>query len=74
MKTDVLIRVAEKKDIPIIVKFNRLMAKETEQLDLDETTLTRGVTAVLDDPQKGFYLVSEVDGSVGACLMITSPK
>lgn len=65
------IRLAEKRDIEAIVCFNRAMALETEGMDLDLDTLEKGVQAVLEDPEKGFYLVSEIDGQVRACLMVT---
>lgn len=35
------------------------MALETEGKTLDRERLTRGVSAVLEDPSKGFYLVAE---------------
>jgi len=65
------IRPAEKKDISTIVKFNKAMALETEGLELDTSTLEKGVIAVFEKPEKGFYLVSEIDDEVRACLMIT---
>ena len=53
------IRVAEKSDLSSLVKFNQLMAWETEQKKLDENTLSKGVAALIADHNKGFYLVAE---------------
>ena len=47
------------------------MAKETEDLNLDPDTVQKGVKAIFDNPEKGFYLVTEEDGEVVASLMIT---
>ena len=38
---------------------------ETESRTLDADTIRRGVTAVFDDPLKGFYIVAAVDESNG---------
>jgi len=47
------------------------MARETEELELDRETLTRGVHAVFADPSLGRYFVAEDEGAVVASLMIT---
>ena len=51
--------MARREDISSLVAFNLAIAWETENRALDEDILRRGVTAVFDDPQKGFYLVAE---------------
>jgi len=48
------------------------MAWETEQLRLDEETVREGVRNLLQSPDKGFYLIAEVDGVPAGQLMITS--
>ncbi|MEP0356378.1 MAG: GNAT family N-acetyltransferase [Paraglaciecola sp.] len=48
------------------------MAFETEQKKLNETTLTKGVAALLEDKNKGFYLVAEQAGEIVASLMVTT--
>ncbi|MDH3216764.1 MAG: GNAT family N-acetyltransferase, partial [Candidatus Krumholzibacteria bacterium] len=48
------------------------MAEETEGKRLSVDTLTPGVDAVLDDPQKGFYLIVDVDGCAAGGLLITT--
>ena len=71
MQDDIRIRIAEPKDVEAIAEMNMAMAWETEQTRLSEDTLTRGVQAVLDNPEHGFYVVAESNGHVAGCLMIT---
>lgn len=66
-----MIRSAKREDIDKLAGFQVLMAKETEDLDLEPETVISGVTAIFDDPSKGFYLVTEENGEVVASLMIT---
>ena len=66
-----MIRKAQNKDAQTIANFQVEMAMETENLNLDKETVLRGVKSVLDDPSKGFYLVSEDNNKVLASLMIT---
>ena len=66
-----MIRLATNSDIETIALFQVLMAKETEDLNLDPDTVQKGVKAIFDNPEKGFYLVTEEDGEVVASLMIT---
>ena len=65
------LRIANKADIPTLVQFNCAMALETENKVLPEGTVLGGVTAVMEDPSKGFYLVVEDEGMVVATLLIT---
>ena len=61
-KTDpqqVSIRFGKQRDIETIVEFQIAMAWETEQFKLDRETVLAGVTAAMDDPNKGQYLVAE---------------
>ncbi|HVT02782.1 MAG TPA: GNAT family N-acetyltransferase [Thermoanaerobaculia bacterium] len=64
-------RKAEASDATEIIRFQVEMARETEALELDRDTVTRGVTAVFDDLARGFYLVAEEAGVVIGSLMIT---
>ena len=59
-------------DISNIVGFNNAMALETEGKTLDHITLKQGVSEVLSDPLKGFYLIAVFSGTVVGQLMITS--
>ena len=65
------IRQAIKTDSNSIVKFQLAMALETEQLELDEPTVVKGVAAVMADASKGNYYVAEVNGQVVGSLMTT---
>lgn len=66
-----MIRLAERRDISAVAEWNAAMAWETEQKRLDPQVLLRGVTAVLDEPRRGFYLVAERDGKAVGCLLVT---
>jgi GNAT superfamily N-acetyltransferase len=65
------IRKARKDDIDALIGFNEAMALETEGKKLFTDTLRKGVEAVLDDPQKGFYVVAEDEGRAIGGLMVT---
>lgn len=62
MDHDFRIRGARPDDRHIIVSFNQQLARETEERELDVSTLDRGVGALLRDPGKGRYWLAE-DGS-----------
>lgn len=65
------IRIATKADADAMVEFNQAMALETEGKQLSGEVLSNGVAAVFDDPQKGFYVVADIDGEIGGGLMVT---
>lgn len=65
------VRRADLADAEKLARFQLLMAKETEGKNLDESIVLPAVKSVFDDPQKGFYVVTEIDGQVIAGLMIT---
>jgi ribosomal protein S18 acetylase RimI-like enzyme len=71
MPNEAQIRIAEAKDIETIAELNIAMAWETEHKKLNPPTIERGIRAVLDDPDYGFYVVAENDGEVVGCLLIT---
>jgi len=71
MQRDVQVRAAQPQDVEVIAELNMAMAWETEQTQLCKDTLTRGVQAVLDNPEHGFYLVAETAGQVVGCLLVT---
>lgn len=72
MPDDVTVRPAAEDDADTIARFNRQMAEETEDKPLDPATVRRGVQAVFDDPDRGFYLVATRDRAVVASLMVTT--
>jgi ribosomal protein S18 acetylase RimI-like enzyme len=65
------IRPGEPADAAAIVDFQLRMARETEALELDRTTLSRGVAAVFADPGKGAYWLAERGGLAVGCLLTT---
>lgn len=66
-----IIRKATIDDLDVIVKYNYLLAKDTEDKELNIETLTRGVEGMLTDPKKGAYYVCEIDNKVVGQLMYT---
>ena len=54
-----------------MAEFNLCLAKETEDLRLDDRAVAQGVRAILQDPTKGLYYVAEVEGEVVGQVMIT---
>jgi GNAT superfamily N-acetyltransferase len=66
-----VVRTATAGDAPVIALFNRLLAHESEGLELDAATVAAGVAAVLDDPVKGVYFVAEIAGKPVGQLMLT---
>ncbi|MCM8532354.1 MAG: GNAT family N-acetyltransferase [Lentisphaeraceae bacterium] len=71
MSKNILIRPASKADVQFLVDANYNMALETEDLKLDEKTLSLGVSAVIRDAAKGEYMVAEKDGFQVGCLLLT---
>lgn len=66
-----IIRQANVTDSASIVEFQLAMAKETEQLQLDEATVIKGVAAIFADSSKGIYYVAERDGKILGSLLTT---
>ena len=65
------IRAATTDDVATLAGFAAAMALETENKQLDLSTVTRGIERVLAEPARGRYLVAERDGSVVGTLMLT---
>ena len=57
--------------MPTLVAYQVAMARESEDTGLDIDTLTGGVQAAIDDPEKAIYLVAEIDSMTVGSLMIT---
>lgn len=58
-------------DAQAIIEFQYAMARETENLELDLPTLTRGVHALFADPSLGRYFIAVAENRPVASLMIT---
>lgn len=65
------VRDATFADLPFLVDCNLAMALETEQRALERDVLERGVGAVLDRAERGFYLIAERGGGPLGCLLVT---
>ncbi len=65
------VRPAELTDAATITEFNRAMAFETEQVELDPTVVSAGVAHLLAAPADGRYFVAEEAGALLGQLMIT---
>jgi GNAT superfamily N-acetyltransferase len=66
-----LIRNATRDDIAFLADCNIAMALESEQKALNRDVLTRGILAVFDHPERGFYIIAERDGKRAGSLLIT---
>lgn len=67
----VIIRTAEPRDVAVVAEYNRRMALETENKQLDPDVLSAGVTALLADHTKGIYYLACAGADVVGQLMIT---
>ena len=67
----IIIRNTDEEDISTIVNFNSAMAMETENKQLDSVTVHKGVEAMLNNRELGFYLITDSDGVPVGQLMVT---
>ena len=51
--------------------FQLAMAEETEQKSLDPNLLLAGIDSVFESPNKGFYIVAELENRIVGGLLIT---
>ena len=68
---DIQYRDANLRDLLDIVDFQILMARETENIELNRHIVTRGVEAVFEDRNLGRYFIAEADGETAGSLLIT---
>jgi len=66
-----MIRTAKQNEINIIVEFQQRMAFETENLQLDNNTLYKGVSSIFKNPEKGKYYIAEIENEIVGCTLIT---
>ncbi len=69
--TEITIRQATLEDTEFLVAGNAAMAQETESRALDPHVLSAGVSALFEDPARGFYLIAELAGRPAGQMMIT---
>jgi len=72
MSKEITVRFASKQDAPVLVEFNREMARETEGRELRREVISAGVQSLLDKSELGFYLVAEHENKIVGSLMITT--
>jgi len=65
------IRAAEPSDLDRVVRFNELLALETEEKQLDTSQLRPGVKKALARPGRCRYFVAEHDGGMIGQAMVT---
>ena len=68
---DILIREADESDVSTLIKYNRAMAEETENILLDQSILQSGIEKALT-LEDCYYFVAEIDGKIVGQTMITS--
>ena len=69
---EIFVRRAIPADLDTVVGFNTDLARESEGKNLDLERLRKGVLAVLDRDDLGFYLMAEAAGRVVGQLLITT--
>lgn len=69
---DIEIRAASASDAPELVEFNCEMARETEDIRLESSTVTAGVNNLLGRPERGFYVVADAGERLAGSLMVTN--
>ena len=69
---EIHVRTGELRDAQFLTQFNINMARETEGLELESHVVSSGVKWLLNNPEYGYYLVAETEGSVVGSLMVTT--
>jgi len=67
-----IIRQALSQDAAELAEFNINMARETERMELIPEVISAGVKGMINNPERGFYLVVELDNGIQASLMVTT--
>jgi len=63
------IRKAKLSDTECIVELQLQMARETEELELDKTVVSKGVHGVFQEPARGTYWIAQQQGKVLGMLL-----
>ena len=71
MTEKLIIKQANLADAPVIAEFNCKMAMETENLQLDSSTVGTGVENLMQRPEHGFYIVAKLNDRVIGQLLVT---
>ena len=67
-----LITMASLEDIEDIAHNNVDLRRETEKVDMDFDQVASGVRALIDHPERGFYLLAKHNAQVVGQVMVTS--
>ncbi|MDD3878098.1 MAG: GNAT family N-acetyltransferase [Bacteroidales bacterium] len=67
--SETTIRKALLKDLKTIADFQKAMAMETENLELNIDILSAGVEKVILNPQMGCYYLAEIKGRICGCML-----
>ena len=65
------IRNGTPEDADTIAHFQKQMAMETEDKALEDDLIKPGVQAIFESPDKGFYLVAEIEEAIVGSLLVT---
>jgi len=68
---EIKVRPATLEDAEFLVRGNAQLALETENLSLDVARLRQGVQALLENPERGFYLIGEINNTRAGQMLIT---
>lgn len=71
MTESLIIRKAQLQDLATLVRFNQALVEEARGRKLEPQILTKGVEAVLNDSNRGFYTLVQVEGKVVAATLVT---
>lgn len=71
MGSGTIVRPATREEIPMLAEFQSRLARETENFELNKSTVMKGMHAMFDDPAKGKYFVAEYNGEAVGCHSIT---
>jgi ribosomal protein S18 acetylase RimI-like enzyme len=66
-----MIRKPTKEEASILAKFNRDAAVEAGNAPLDSEKSEKGVIGIIQNPERGFYLVYEKDGEIVSMILVT---
>ena len=67
----ILIQKANHEHLHVLVEMQQRLASETEHVYLPTETVTKGMTALFDDPTKGEYYVATDGKEAVGCFLIT---
>ena len=67
----ITIRPSKREDIGKLVEFQLRLADETENVRLNEETVSAGMHALFDEPSRGTYYVAVSHAEIVGCFLIT---